>query len=193
MSHLLCYKKIISENLDFGLIFEDDIMFKIKDIHKLVEQIVPITLPGNITLLYYQSWDKISFHKSKGKELSEKISAYQADDAYDLICAAGYLISKESCEEMIRILLPVHTGPDCWQYVFRKGAFKKLFLLYPIPCGTFNFRSTVTNLEMLDKGSLKSKIIAAIDDYKIPILYQYLKNRRKKNKNNLQQIEVVDD
>jgi len=190
-SHLKCYKKIVDENLDFALIFEDDIKFNIKNVLNLTENIIKSTLPDSVALLYYQSFEKITIHHKNGRELGEKTFSYQVDDLYDLVSGAGYIIGRKSCEKMIKILLPIHIGPDCWQYCFQKGAFKNLYILYPMPCSTYNFRSTVTNLSIFEKGTLKSKIIHIIDKYKIPLFNQYLKFRRKKMKKSVQNINLI--
>ena len=191
LSHAYCYKKVIDENLDFAIILEDDVIIQHSNLENLISNILINSNSGTVTLLYYQSFEKITFRKSDGINVSSGVMAFNAS-GLNPISTGAYLIDRESCENMFNYTMPIHTGPDCWMEFHEKGAIKHLRLLYPIPITTMDFQSTVTNIEIQGKSKILKKIISWINSYKVPILYFLLQQRRNILKKKLQNITLTE-
>ena len=73
--------------------------------------------------------------------------------------------------------MPIEVTADSWEHFYLKEAFNSFRILCPSPISVKNFRSSIVYLK---KNSIKGRLAEIIDTYKLPILYQYVFNRRKK-------------
>jgi glycosyl transferase, family 25 len=176
LSHINCYERIISENLDFALIFEDDICFH-SDIKELIFCVKQNSFPSEVTMFYYQSFDEIILENDKLKKITARFSITELKKEQTLISTAGYMIGREAALKMRNYLLPVHTGPDSWKEFCDNNLIKKINVIYPMPCYNACFHR-----EIYHKGRLKHRIIESvgnfIDRLKMPFLQSYLRKRR---------------
>lgn len=108
MSHLLIYKKMLEENIEQALIFEDDIIIA-NDFNKVFSQILKLENNGIILLgqsdsklktkIYFQS---ISQHHKLKKIFNSGYGAY------------GYLICKKAAEKIYANNFPITQPIDQW-------------------------------------------------------------------------------
>ncbi len=188
LSHIKAYQKTIDEKLDFAVIFEDDVLID-SQIDLLISSLSEKLDINGAVLLYYQCWDEIILGHNKKDILFDTFYMYDVSDKYRLTSTAGYAITQEACITMLLKTIPLHVGPDSWQYFYQSGAIKSLKIIHPMPVSTFEFQSTISSLTETEKGGLKNIIIKIIESYKIPLLYTLLQKRRRKNKLNVQKIK----
>ena len=108
MSHLLIYKKMLEENIDQALIFEDDIIIA-NDFNKVLSKILKLENNGIILLgqsdkklktkIYFQS---ISYHHKLKKIFNSGYGTY------------GYIICKKAAEKIYAESFPIIRPIDQW-------------------------------------------------------------------------------
>lgn len=191
LSHASCYKKVLDENLDFAVIFEDDIIIRTPHFREIIENLLKLSPPESATLLYYQTFKKITLRKNQGIPIGNGMQSYDAGTFFPM-STGGYLIDKKTCENLYKYVFPIHTGPDCWHEFHVNGGIKNLRIVYPIPFSTRDFQSTVTNIQIQGKSNLLKTIVPVINKYKIPPFYQILQLRRNLLKKKFQNIELTE-
>lgn len=190
LSHIKAYQTIVDQGLDYGFIFEDDVVLE-ADIQPLMAQVAAKASGNSAILLYYQCWDAITLSQQKGVSMVGDYKQYDVTNQYRFISTAGYCITRDACQTMLQKTLPLHAGPDSWKYFCECGALQQLHMVYPMPVQTFEFQSTISNVLEMKNASLLGKLIAMVEKYKIPLLYWYLQRRRKANKQDLQKITLI--
>ncbi len=192
LSHIKVYEKIVEQNLDFAIIFEDDVVLG-NDFREILENIPKVIDNNCAMLLYYQSWDIIKLQVKSGKALWGDYNVYEVDGKYRLISTGAYVITKAACKTMLEKTMPLYNAPDSWQFFFDSKAIENIKIVYPLPVSTYEFQSTISSLKEIGTSGWKYKILNLTEKYKIPILYQWLKKRRKANKKSVQKIFLESD
>ena len=112
LSHLECYKKIISQDLAGAFIFEDDVVFSadttclMKKIHDNFAQ-----LKSGVVLLGYS---KYVYTYNTLIHLTNK---YCIKKIYKAGFAHGYYITHNAAKEMLSLFQPVSFPIDIWKRV----------------------------------------------------------------------------
>ena len=83
---------------------------------------------------------------------------------------------------MISKILPIRVAADCWGHFYEWGCIESFMVHYPSAVKTMNFKSSI---DYHDKRPFLAKFLSAIDKYKIPIAYQLITYRRKRNLNKM--------
>lgn len=175
LSHREVYKKVVDQNLPYAFVVEDDVIVP-KDINKLLNSLEQTIKPDSIVLLYYASFKlcKLSTH---GKEVVGDHSLLFPIDVDQAITATAYIIGQEAARKMVQLILPVQATADSWDHYYKRGAFKSLRYVYPMPVKTMHFKSSI---DYMTSNSLKGTLSAFIDRYKIPPFFQLFKLLRKR-------------
>lgn len=95
LSHIIIWKKIIDENIDKALIFEDDCVFNCNFENKLQKILLELPYEFNIIWLGGKTCDNYS--SSLNKQISENISIFNEDFPYG---AFTYLLSLECAKKL---------------------------------------------------------------------------------------------
>lgn len=174
LSHYNIYKKVVDENLEGACILEDDVVVcdKFAEILKSAEALLP---KYKFIMLYYTSWQQMEL-KDMSEHVAPGYGLYHMENLEGLNSAAGYIISKELCKNMMDFVLPIRNGADSWTEFSRQGAIPEIYSIYPQPIKLAYAKSTI---DYLQKGSISSRISSAINNYKIFPFYQLFKIRRK--------------
>ncbi len=187
LSHIKAYEKVIEDNLDFAIIFEDDVVLG-SDFRKIMDNISQIIEDNCAILLYYQSWDTITLELNSGKALWGEYNVYEVDGRFRINSTGAYIITNAACKTMLEKTMPLYNAPDSWQFFFNLKAIEHIQIVYPLPVTTYEFQSTISSLKEIGAEGWKYKILNLTEKYKIPLLYHWLKKRRKANKKSVQKI-----
>ncbi|GEM_PF-6884450 len=138
LSHMECYQRVVDENLDYALIFEDDFKFK-SDLSELLE----ITLNSlvckisQVLFLYVNTFpeEKLSLRRVEGNLFSIKGGRP--------LCATAYIITRRFCQKMINQARPIISVADDWSRFLDMDLISDCFVMYPLPIGIMEFDSQI--------------------------------------------------
>ena len=173
------YQKIIDENLDYAIAFEDDVMID-SSLPSLLRDIEKHIMPGEIILLYYKKLHAMphgTFSKHDVVKVNSTYSLYYPIDANQFDMGLAVVITRDAGAGIIRVNTPVKAGPDKWSYFYDNGGIKQMRCVYPPPVFPADFKSTFEYVEV--KYGFINKVLSFIDKYKIFPFYQLLKIRRR--------------
>lgn len=180
LSHYTVYKKIVELNEPYALIIEDDAKLP-KNIVQLLDDIEKQIVPNELILLYYQSMGLTEISTLNETKLTCGHSLVYPI-AGNVNCAGAYIITKEACEALIKVIMPIHVGPDEWKY-FSENGLGQIRLLYPQVVKTYDFRSTISDISNFSKNKILIRTLNVIEKRKIFPFAQLLSLRRNIYKN----------
>lgn len=180
MSHRLAYEELISSGEDYAFIIEDDVELP-NNIKELLEGIANVMTKKDVTLLYYASFTPTQFSTLGQKKISLGVLYYPME-IHKPTTAAAYIIGRDAASKLISKILPIRVAADCWGHFYEWGCIESLMVHYPSMVKTKNFKSSINYFE---KYPLLSKCLSIIDKYRIPIIYQILIIRRRRNRDKM--------
>ncbi len=95
LSHLILWKKIIDENIDKVLIFEDDCIF-CDNLNSKLENILK-ELPNNFNIVWLGGKHSEKYSSDLNKKISENLSIFNEVHPY---CTFSYIISLEGAKKL---------------------------------------------------------------------------------------------
>lgn len=175
------YNNLLSEQLDYALFLEDDIVLP-ANLKEILAEVETIIKPGDVILLFYMSWEPLLLQQTE-MDSKTKIKFYIPQNPKVISGGSAMIVTKEAAQKMLVDNTPIHTTPDCWGYFKERGCIERLLCVYPLKFDTADFKST------MQLGQLKT-VSNFIDQYKIFPVYQILKMRRKHLKRKKQNIVI---
>ncbi len=191
LSHLEACRAIVEQDLDYGLILEDDTWLK-PDLPAFLENIGEELIDNEVILLYYSAWNKCLLSTKNTKYLNAlpQTKILYPTKETSFITANAYIISQETCKALLAYQTPLKATSDSWKVYLENNVLKQIRCTYPQLAQAADFKSTI---DYIDHTSLKGRILNWIDKYKIPIIYQYLKYRRRRIRRVMLHIELTDN
>ncbi|RYE25841.1 MAG: glycosyltransferase family 25 protein [Sphingobacteriales bacterium] len=186
LSHYGVYQEVISRNLPYALVLEDDILFN-KDFVSCLDNTAEQLKQNEIMLLYYQSWEALKLKKDSKKQLCKNYVTYTPTDMYQPICAAAYLITNAACRTLSKAIMPVHLCADTWGKFADLNGFENFSCVYPRAVDTTDAKSTIDYIG----NSRIAGIMRWVDNNKIFPLYQLLKMKRNRNRQGMMKVQFV--
>lgn len=118
MSHLKAYQTMISQNLPYSLILEDDVLIgcEFKDILLDIENVLKKSHFLDVILL---GGDNFWYTKWGATNIYHKYNIVKTH--HDVWYAYSYIITQEAARKMIDKITPIFTVIDHWDYYNRKG------------------------------------------------------------------------
>ncbi|WP_139924234.1 glycosyltransferase family 25 protein [Hymenobacter sp. DG01] len=188
LSHVSVYEKILNDNIDLGLIFEDDSNIN-ADIIDIVSNINNNDLNKNeIVLLYYAAWKKITLLKNTEVKINNCYSIFDSMDPRQLVSANAYIITNDACRTMLEYQSPVKSTADSWGKFIDNGAVESIRCIYPFAVEPADFKSSIDYVAV---GSIKGMLLEIIDRYRVYPLYNIMKKRREIMRKRMLNIEFV--
>jgi glycosyl transferase family 25 len=178
LSHLSVYKKIVADELDVALVLEDDVMLS-ADLGSLADAVADHLEGAEVALLSYGSYRFCALSPEGSVPLpSARLLALPIE--IRMVNSGGaYIITRESCERMIKSVLPVRVNPDDWWYFYREGALDRVRCVMPIP--VLKSPKLISTLGSYQLGNgLKGRLAWRLMHFKIPIVHQMLIRRRRR-------------
>lgn len=178
LSHLSVYRKIIEDGLDVALILEDDVILP-ADLNKLAEEVGKHLSAAEVALLSIDCPNPVQLSRegavglSGGRQLALPIDVSQPRSA------GAYLITREACDRMIKLLLPIRVNADSWQFFYREGAVDRLRCVAPMQVvKNADLTSTIGSYSL--GNGLRSRLAGPLLRHRIPGLHQILSHRRQR-------------
>lgn len=180
LSHSKAYQKALDDGIDVALILEDDVLLP-ADLNELVEAVEQHMAGAEVVLLQVHS---CTLTMTFAEQLPGGRKLVQLVDDATPHSAAAYLITREACERMLKIMgPPIRTVADDWTTFYHEGALDRVRCVIPMPVqASIEFPTTRDNLP---PGSIAAFLVDGVNRLKIPVFYQLLRSRRKRWFNHL--------
>ncbi|WP_412504006.1 glycosyltransferase family 25 protein [Shewanella indica] len=139
MSHVLCWEKVISDDLDFALILEDDAILT-DDMPKYLDKLAES----------FREWDYIKL--SHGSKQKKDVAAVDIGDSLMLgLClklpstTTGQLVSRDGAKKLLQYAFPIARPIDMdIQYWYEKSL--RCFVARPFPVLNGDFGSEINKV-----------------------------------------------
>jgi glycosyl transferase, family 25 len=178
LSHLHLYRKIVEDGLDVALILEDDVVLP-ADLDKLAEEVGKHLTGAEVALLSVDSPDPLQLSQASAVPLSGGFHLALPIDLTQPRSTGAYLITREACERMIKLLLPIRANADAWPFFYREGALDRLRCVGPLPVlKNADLTSTIGSYSL--GNGLRSRLVQPLLQHRIPVLHQVLSRRRQR-------------
>lgn len=176
LSHRKAYAEFLATGEKAACIVEDDAVLP-ENISDLLHEMEDHIKDSEIILLYYASFRPALLSTAGSTAIGSGLLCYPMD-IRQTITATAYVIGRAAARNLGNSILPVSVTADAWyHYYHEKKCFTSFRVLFPLMVRTRNFKSVI---DYLPGGSLKSRLSAFIDRFRIPFLYQMVKRNRKK-------------
>lgn len=147
LSHHRAYQKMVTENIDFALILEDDTRLS-REVPRIVDELESNLRTGLLDqnepiLLYYQSKEKVAFSNANSVRLKGGTGAFYPIDIWRPITTAAYVISLPIAKRLAALVYPVRYSPDSWAVFHRENAIGGLRCVLPLPVESGFFKSDI--------------------------------------------------
>lgn len=178
LSHYFLYKKIVDEKIHLALILEDDMVLD-KSLPQLFEQLSKEIRNDEVIMLFYQSYFPINLSQNSKTPLNDRFNLYQIISTKGLRSTAGYLITFDAANSMLKGLRPFSAFPDDWKSFYDRNLLNGIRVVYPsLLSNTYQ----PTTISPNKKGGVIAKmILSLVERNKIFPFYQLLKWRRMRN------------
>jgi glycosyl transferase, family 25 len=187
LSHLAAYKKVVEQDLDFGLVLEDDTIISEKTV-EFIKHAGDHLLKEEVLLLYYASFEKCLLKKVTDiPRLSVCIA--KPVNPLQILSGNAYIITRKACESIIRYQTPLKNTSDSWGVYINDHALKNLRCIYPMLADVADFKSTI---DYISDSHIRGKFTTVIEKTKIFPFFHMMRALRKykrKRKLNFQIIE----
>ncbi len=178
LSHLSIYRKIIEDGLDVALILEDDAILP-ADLDELAEEAGKHLTGAEVALLSADCPDPIQLSRAGAVPLSDGRQLALPVDITQPRSTGAYLITREACERMIELVLPIRANADAWPFFYREGALDRLRCVAPLPVTkSADLTSTIGSYSL--GSGLRSRLAGPLLRRRIPVLHQILTRRRQR-------------
>jgi glycosyl transferase, family 25 len=194
LSHLKVYKKVLEADTERALVLEDDVILP-ADMTALIEAASTHMAGAEAVLLHHhrrghaERGEAYGFFRRGSVQLPcSRILAFPTDVG-DLGGTGAYLITRDACQRMAKVMLPIKVPVDDWAFFRNEGALDKVRCVVPMPVQiNSGFRTTI---EHYGPSSLQTRLRNAV--IRIPLLSHALTMRRQRLMARRTQVELVDD
>ena len=195
LSHYFLYKKMVDEKIDVALILEDDMILN-KNLLQLFEQLSKEIRNDEVNMLFYQSRFPINLSQNSVTPLNDKFNLYQVISTKGLRSTAGYLITFDAANSMLKGLRPFSAFPNEWKSFYDRNLVNGIRVVYPsLLSNTYQTTAISPN----KKGGAIAKTLLSlveknlVEKNKVFPFYQLLKWRRMKNIAKSRQCFILSD
>jgi glycosyl transferase, family 25 len=190
LSHLNIYRKIVEDGLDVALILEDDVILP-ADLNKLAEEVSGHLSGADVALLSVDCPDPVQLSRQGAVRLSGGRFLALPVDVSQPRSTGAYLITREACERMIKLALPIRANADAWRWFYREGALDRIRCVAPLPIlKSANLTSTIGYYSL--GSGLRARLVGPLVRGRIPVLHQILSYRRQRILRQWGRMELVD-
>jgi glycosyl transferase, family 25 len=193
LSHLKVYKKALEADTERVLVLEDDVILP-ADMTALMEAASTHMAGAEAVLLHHHRRGRAEgeaygfFRRGSVHLPSSRILAFPTNVG-DLGGTGAYLITRDACQRMVKVMLPIKVPVDDWAFFCNEGALDKVRCVVPMPVLiNSGFRTTIEHFE---PRSLQTRLRNAV--IRVPLLSQALTMRRRRLMARKTQVKLMDD
>jgi glycosyl transferase, family 25 len=190
LSHLTVYRKIIADGLNEALVLEDDVMVP-ADLGSLADAVAGQLTGAEVALFSVDSPQPCKVSREGSVVLPSRRLLALPIDVRQPRSAAGYVITREACERMIKSLQPVRIQADTWWYFYAEGLLDRVRCVVPFPVSKNpKFTSTIGSYSL--GNGVRGRLVRQVARRKIPLVHQALVYRRHRILRQWSRAELVD-
>jgi glycosyl transferase, family 25 len=194
LSHLEVFGKVLETDTERALVLEDDVVLPI-DMTALVEGAAMHMAGAEAVLLHHHRRGRAerdgaySFFRRDSVQLPGLRALAFPTDVRDLRGTGAYLITRDACARMTKMMLPIKVPIDDWAFFYNEGALDRVRGVVPMPVGiNSGFRTTI---EHHAPNTIQTRLRNAA--IRAPLLSQALTMRRERLMARRTQVELVED
>ena len=164
LSHYSIYEKIVSNNIPYALILEDDVIIQ-PGIKGVLTEIEARIKHNEAILLFSQNTYMPTVLSSQHSEIllgKHKLS-YPMDSGA-LGSTAAYVISNAAARGMMKYLLPIHIAADAWPYFYENNVISSLRCVTPFLAKPAGFPSEIDYQRSM---GILGKIVSTVKRYNV--------------------------
>jgi len=190
LSHLRCYERMVADGRDTALVLEDDVILP-ADVDSLADSVAGQLTGAEVALLSVDCWGPLKVSREGAVEvLGDRMLALPITVGQPY-SGGAYIITREACERLIKIFLPVRTVADDWKLFYREGALDRVRCVVPLSVSkSAKFTSTQGSYSL--RNGLLFRLFWPIVKLELPVLHQILVYRRQRIYRQWSQWEMVD-
>ena len=190
LSHLDVYRQIVADGLDMALVLEDDVTLP-AGLGSLADAVAGQLDGAEVALLSYDSHETCTMSREGSVHLPGSRWLALPIDVGQPMGGAGYVITREACERMIKCVMPVRTPADNWRFFYREGTLDRVRCVTPMAVlKNPKFTSTIGSYSL--GSGIKARLILPLVRSEIPLLHQALAYRRQRIYRQWGRSELVD-
>lgn len=168
----LIYKKIVAENIEYALILEDDVALN-KDfplvLNKLEKHLQIMSIEDIVLLYAIPSENNAVLLNSSKQEVVNSYNLY-TPKVYKVGFGGAYVIHNSTAKKLIKAQSPINYVADWWASHYNSKTIDELYIMYPFPCHTGEFTSTL--------GYKKNSIANKLRFFKLDMLINFFRKKR---------------
>lgn len=191
LSHLSVYRRVLVKGLDHALVLEDDTQLP-RDLARLAEAVGEQMTGAEVVLLHFTSAGPCRVTAKAAVKLPSSRLLVDPVDIQQLSSAEAYMITREACERMARVVLPVRVPSDIWSFFCREGAISRIRCVVPMAVDvSAKFRTT---MDYYTPGSFQAVLRERAAT--VPLAQDLLGLRRRRtfrNNGSIGSIQFVDE
>jgi glycosyl transferase family 25 len=188
LSHRAAYQQILDSGDPVGFVVEDDIVLP-SGTAALLDELAGHMQGREAVLLYYRSFEPCAFSDQDAVDLQGGGRLLYPLDVSQPITTAAYLITREACEPLVDLVVPVRAAADSWGYFHEHGAVDRLRCVVPRPAGVrTEFKSTI---DYVSATSPRVRLTTAVARHRIFPLYQLLAMNRRRVEKRMTGVRIV--
>jgi glycosyl transferase, family 25 len=190
LSHRAAYQQILDSGDEVGFVVEDDIVLP-PGTAELLDELAAHMHGREAVLLYYRSFEPCTFSDQDAVELPGWGRLLYPLDVRQPITTAAYLITREACEPLVDLVVPVRAAADSWGFFHDHGAVERLRCVVPRPAGVrTEFKSTI---DYVSATSPRVRLTTAISRHRIFPFHQLLTLNRRRVEKRMTGVRVVSE
>jgi len=190
LSHQKVWGKVLQDGAERALILEDDVILP-ADMNALVEAVAMRTEGAEAVLLHYfgGSRPEQRLQLRGSSQLSPSRVLALPTDIGRLGGTGAYILTRDACQRMAKIMLPIRFPADDWAFFCNEGAIDRLHCVAPMPVRiNTGFRSTIGHY---GTSTFQTRLREAV--IKVPLVSHALTIRRQRIIGRMTHVELVDD
>lgn len=185
ISHKIALEQFLQQKeYEYAVILEDDVLLPPHFVTLVNETIAKIK-EEEVVLLSGSLHTKQQFRIEN--KLTNQVTLIRSVHPIEQVYyAAAYIMSRKVAAKHIHNIVPVTDVADSWNYYMRKQSMEDILLAFPYPVTQEVFQSTRGNKAYI------YKVINWIIYNKVPLLYQFFRERRGRQElERMNNIEIV--
>ncbi|MDW8134953.1 MAG: glycosyltransferase family 25 protein [Bacteroidia bacterium] len=195
LSHHRFYKALISSPDKAGCVLEDDVILPMS-FRNILMALEKELEEDELVLLYAGAHQDKRLSK-RGAKFLGRIDGVEYGLYYpmtpNVASAVAYCIGRKAAQRLLAINTPIKCTVDLWEYYYKRGAFSRIRIVYPLCVGHETFRSTISYPALGRWGRMRAYVRNVIESTKFPLLYNLLRWRRGRVIERLAKFYLVDE
>ncbi len=174
LSHYKLIGEIITRNIPYALIMEDDVIISSK-LSIFLDMLDEIIVDGEVYSLFASLPESVNF---KLVRTNTEFDIVRPDKEELVQGAVAYIVTRSAAQTMHEKLLPINNVFDDWRWIVNEGYINQFNVVYPHPVDLVDWYSDIHER----KGGWTLALKKVIMEHNIPGLSHIIKQKRRKER-----------